>query len=54
MLASRPLLGEACPRLRPNLRRFVVGGYVVFYVPLSDGIEVERVLHGMRNIESLF
>lgn len=54
MLAKGPLLGEACPQLRPKLRRFVVGSYVVFYVPLADGIEVERVIHGARNIDAMF
>ena len=32
----------------------VVGRYVVFYLPLSRGIEVVRVLHGSRDIESIF
>jgi plasmid stabilization system protein ParE len=27
---------------------------VVFYLPLSRGIEVVRVLHGSRDIESIF
>jgi len=28
--------------------------YVIFYRPISEGIEVIRVLHGGRDIERLF
>jgi toxin ParE1/3/4 len=28
--------------------------YLVFYIPRSDGIEVVRVLHGARNLGTLF
>ncbi len=54
LLSANPLLGEARESLQRNLRAFVAGSYVIFYVPLSDGIEVERVIHGARDIESLF
>ena len=54
LLATQPFLGQSCDNLRPNLRAFTVGSYVIFYVPLEDGVEVERVLHGSRDIDSLF
>jgi len=53
-LASQPLLGQACPELRVGLRAFSVGPYAIFYVPIEGGVEIERVLHGARDIESLF
>ena len=28
--------------------------YLVFYIPRNDGIEVVRVLHGARDLETLF
>ena len=28
--------------------------YLIFYVPLPDGISVLRVLHGARNLEQIF
>jgi len=28
--------------------------FMIFYHPLSNGIEIVRVLHGARDIESLF
>lgn len=42
------------PELNSEIRSLAVGRYVVFYLPLSRGIEVVRVLHGSRDIESVF
>ena len=38
--------------LLKNLRSFPVGNYVIFYVPISDGIEVVRVMHGRQDIDA--
>jgi toxin ParE1/3/4 len=54
LLAQNPWLGEACDRLRPGLRFFTAGKYVVFYLPTQAGVEVERIIHGSRDIEALF
>ena len=40
--------------LVPGLRSLSVGGYLIFYLPIEDGIDVVRVLHGMREIDTLF
>jgi len=55
-LSRRPGLGRRRPELTPDIdiRSLAVGRYVVFYLPLSRGIEVVRVLHGSRDIESIF
>ncbi len=53
-LSRRPRLGRRRPELSPDIRSLAVGRYVVFYLPLSHGIEVVRVLHGSRDIESIF
>jgi toxin ParE1/3/4 len=40
-----------------GMRRFPVNGfekYLVFYLPYEHGIDVIRVLHGARDIDSLF
>jgi toxin ParE1/3/4 len=47
-------MGELRPDVAPDLRSFSEGSYVVDFRALLDGIEVARVLHGARNIESLF
>jgi toxin ParE1/3/4 len=52
-LARQPLLGRSRPELATDLRSFPVGRYVIFYVPLPKGIEIVRVLHGARDIESV-
>ncbi len=52
-LARQPHMGQSRPELAADLRSFSVGRYVVFYVPLPKGIEVVRVLHGARDIESI-
>jgi toxin ParE1/3/4 len=50
MLVENPLAGRERPELRRNLRSFPVGNYVVFYSPVSDGIEVVRVMNSRQDI----
>jgi toxin ParE1/3/4 len=52
-LARRPHIGRSRPELAPDLRSFPVGQYVIFYLPLPKGVEIVRVLHGARDIESI-
>jgi toxin ParE1/3/4 len=50
LYARLPLTGVLRDDLAPDLRCFLVRPYLVFYRPISGGIEVARVLHGARNI----
>jgi len=50
MLADTPLAGRARPELRPDIRSFSIGNYVVFYVVRPDAIDVVRVLSRYRDI----
>lgn len=54
LLANNPLMGEQREDLRPGLRIFVAGNYVVLYYPMDKGIEVVGVVHGARHVESMF
>ena len=54
LLAAQPLMGRARDELSPGVRSLPFGRYVIFYLPLSDGIEVVRLLHSARDIETLF
>lgn len=54
MLATQPMMGRARDELAPRVRSVPFGRYVVFYVPLDDGIDVVRVLHGARDIDAMF
>ena len=52
MLAQAPLAGRERNDLGANLRSFPVESYIVFYTPVSNGIEVLRVMSGRRDIGS--
>jgi toxin ParE1/3/4 len=54
LLRDHPLMGREQPKLLVNLRSFVVKNYFIFYQPFEDSIEILRVLHGSRDIESIF
>ncbi|SRR5579871_323802 len=51
--AQFPLMGRPREDLGPNLRSFVVSPFVVFYRPSADTIEVLRVLHGSRDVDTI-
>ena len=54
VLATQQMMGRVRDELAPGVRSFPFGRYVVFYVPLDDGIDVVRVLHGARDINAVF
>ena len=55
LLASHPNLGRARDEdLRPGLRSFPVGEYVIIYRIQDEDVLILRVLRGSRNIEALF
>ena len=47
-------MGRNRDELHPGLQSFPVGKYLIFYMPISRGIEIIRVLHGMMDIDALF
>ncbi|MBL8809810.1 MAG: type II toxin-antitoxin system RelE/ParE family toxin [Planctomycetaceae bacterium] len=51
--ANQPLLGERRPELGPDIRCFSAGSYVVFYLPMADGVQLARVIHGARDVHEL-
>lgn len=53
-LAQFPLMGRTRESLAANLRSFPVKSYVIFYRPVNDTVEIVRILHGARDIESIF
>jgi toxin ParE1/3/4 len=54
LLASQALMGRAREQLAAGVRSLPFGRYVIFYLPLHDGIDVVRVLHSARDIEAIF
>ena len=53
-LAQFPEMGANREELMPGLRSLPVGNYLVFYLPIERGIEIVRILPGMRDIDALF
>jgi len=54
LLAEYPQLGQARPDIRPGLRSFPLKRYLIFYHQTPDGVEVVRVVHGSRDLGTLF
>ena len=52
-LADFPNIGVLwSPDTHPDVRRFPVGDYLVFYRPEENGVSILRVLHGSRDVRS--
>lgn len=54
LLRDNPLVGREQNQFLVGLRSFVIKNYFIFYLPLEDGIDILRVLHSSRDIESIF
>ncbi|MGL5114236.1 MAG: type II toxin-antitoxin system RelE/ParE family toxin [Beijerinckiaceae bacterium] len=52
-LGAMPGMGVARFDLRPNLRMFPVGSYLILYQEIGGGVEIVRVLHGARQWQEL-
>ncbi len=53
MLAESPGMGSSRPEIRPDMRCFTSGSYVIYFRPRGDSIHVIRVVHGSRDWSSL-
>lgn len=60
LISTQPEIGRACSFRTQDLQRIrrfpVSGGFddiLLFYLPLSDGVELVRLVHGGRDLESL-
>lgn len=54
LLHDNPFVGREQNVFLVGLRSFVVKSYFIFYVPSDNGIDVLRILHNSRDIESIF
>jgi toxin ParE1/3/4 len=50
LLASFPTVGQDVGEIRPGLRRFSLGSYLIYFESLSRELRIVRVLHGSRDI----
>jgi toxin ParE1/3/4 len=53
LIASRPKMGRERPDLKPNIRSFGVMSWTIFYRLDDDFVEVVRVLHSARDLDSI-
>jgi toxin ParE1/3/4 len=54
LLARQAGLGRHRDELAAGIQSFPVGRYIIFYRVGPGAIEIARVLHGARDIESIF
>lgn len=52
-LGRSPRSGRARPELRPDLRSFPYGAYLILYRLIDEGVEIVRVVHAARNLDDL-
>ncbi len=50
LLATQPAMGQPVRSKRfGEIRRHVVGNYLIYYRPTADGVEILSVVHGARD-----
>jgi toxin ParE1/3/4 len=54
LLSTYPYVGRRRDDLRPGLRSFAVGEYVIIYRVEGEDVLILHVLRGNRDIEALF
>ena len=54
LLEKNSYLGKPQDSTLLNLRSFPAKKYIIFYMPIENGIDVFRILHSSRDIDGLF
>ena len=54
LISTHPYAGRPRDDLRPGLRSFPAGQYLIFYRLLDTDVLILHVAHGRRNLETLF
>ena len=53
-LAQTPFIGRERPELELGLRSFPIENFSIFYKPLSNGINIIRIIHSVRDVDNIF
>jgi toxin ParE1/3/4 len=53
LIAESPYIGREREELAPGIRSFPAGRYLIFYSPIAGGMEIVRVLHGSRDVDTI-
>ena len=54
LLAERSGLGRSRDELAEGVRSLPVGRYIIFFRPIPNGVEIVRVLHSARDLNTSF
>ncbi|UXN61833.1 type II toxin-antitoxin system RelE/ParE family toxin [Phyllobacterium zundukense] len=52
-VGEMPRMGTARPEVRPDLRTFPMGNYLVLYREIDKDVEIVRVIHSARQWQEL-
>jgi toxin ParE1/3/4 len=52
-LGTMPEMGAPRFDVRPNMRLFLIGNYLILYRTIEDSAEIVRVVHGAREWDDL-
>ncbi len=53
-LGAMPEMGAPRFDVRPNMRLFPIGNYLILYRAIEDSAQIVRVVHGAREWQDLF
>ena len=53
-LARNPNIGRARPELRPEMRSFPYGAYLILCRAIKEGAGIVRVVHAARDLDDIF
>jgi toxin ParE1/3/4 len=54
LLERHPYIGRIRDEFGPGMRSFAVSEYVIVYIIEHDRVQILRVVHGRRDLESIF
>ena len=54
LLAAQPRIGMPSDEMKPGIRRFPFGNYLIYYRITRRGIQIVHVLHGKRDQRRAF
>ena len=54
LLTTQPMMGRVRYELTAGMRSVPFGRYVIFYALIDDEIDIVRVLHSARDVDSAF
>ena|SRR2546423_1866123 len=54
IIAATPGVGTNRSDLRPGIRSYAFGNYLIFFKPTKAGVDIVRIIHGARDYRGFF